>query len=179
MAAPLMPKATALWLIENTSLTFEQIADFCYLHILEVQAIADGEVGVGIAPFDPLLNNQLLSEDIARCEKDTNGRLQLIQPTVFLNLKKGKAKYTPLSRRADRPSAIAWLLKHYPDLKEGEICRLLGTTKNTILAIKNRSHRNSAQIKPSHPVKLGLCSQEDLERAVAHFDKPDSLKEES
>ena len=167
MAIPLMPKATALWLVENTSLTFEQIAEFCGLHILEVQAIADGEVGQNLIPFDPIVNNQLSLEEIQRCEKDSAARLALQTPPEFIFEKKSKgARYTPLSRRGNRPSAIAWILKNYPTVKDADICKLLGTTKNTIESIRNRTHKDSQSLKPSNPVTLGLCSQEELDAII-------------
>lgn len=170
MATPLMPKATTLWLIDNTSLTFEQIAQFCGIHIIEVQAIADGEVGSGLVPFDPILNNQLSLEEIRRCEADATAHLKMLpQADIFLEKKRKGMRYTPLSRRADRPNAIAWIIKHYPDMKDADICRLLGTTKNTVESIRNKTHKQSTTIKPTHPVSLGLCSQVDLDELTAKF----------
>jgi hypothetical protein len=175
MATPLMPKATALWLVENTSLTFEQISAFCGLHILEVQAIADGEVGQNLIPFDPIINNQLTLEEIHRCEQDPTAHLALqIPPEVLFEKKSKGARYTPLSRRGNRPSAIAWILKNYPEVKDLDICKLLGTTKNTIESIRTRTHRNSQTIKPNNPVTLGLCTQEELDRIITGNKKQDS-----
>ncbi|MGN6671221.1 MAG: cell cycle transcriptional regulator TrcR [Candidatus Nucleicultricaceae bacterium] len=170
MVAPLMPKATTLWLIDNTSLTFEQIAQFCGMHVIEVQAIADGEVGSGLVPFDPILNNQLSLEEIRRCEADATAHLKMLpQADIFLEKKRKGMRYTPLSRRADRPNAIAWIIKNYPDMKDADICRLLGTTKNTVESIRNKTHKQSSTIKPTHPVSLGLCSQADLDELTSKF----------
>ncbi|WP_142849841.1 DUF1013 domain-containing protein [Telmatospirillum sp. J64-1] len=165
MALPLMPKATAVWLVENTTLTFEQIADFCGMHSLEVQAIADGEVATGIVGLDPVASGQLTQEEIARCEKDENARLRLIASEISQPKSKG-ARYTPVSKRQDRPDAIAWLLKHHPELTDAQICKLIGTTKPTILAVRDRTHWNAANIKPRNPVTLGLCTEADLEKQV-------------
>lgn len=165
-ALPLMPKATAVWLIEKTGLTFEQIATFCGMHPLEVQAIADGEVAAGINGYDPVANNQVTSAEIQRCEADSNARLKLISaPNPVVRRSKG-ARYTPVAKRNDRPDAIAFLLRQYPQLSETQIVRLLGTTKDTILKIRDRQHWNSANIKPRDPVILGLCTQTDLNIAV-------------
>ena len=163
---PLMPKATAVWLIDNTSLTFEQIADFCGLHQLEVQAIADGEVAQGIVGYDPVANQQVTMEDIRRCEGNPESRLRLIPP-ANVSKKRGGARYTPVAKRNDRPDAIAFLLRNFPQLTEAQIIKLLGTTKDTIHKVRDRSHWNSANIKPRDPVILGLCSQADLNAAVA------------
>lgn len=171
MVVPLMPKATALWLVENTTLTFEQIAVFCELHPLEVQAIADGEIGVGLVPFDPIANNQLTSEEIKRCENDSSTHLTIKEHDLVLNKTFGKGRYTPVSLRKDRPDGIAWILKHYPYMNDTTICRLLGTTKATIDAIRNKSHKNTINIKPRHPVTLGLCTQKDLDKAVEETSK--------
>lgn len=174
MATPLMPKATTHWLIDNTSLTFDQIADFCGIHLIEVQAIADGEVGHGLVPFDPIQNNQLNLEEIQRCEADPSARLKMLpQADIFLEKKRKGMRYTPLSRRGDRPNAIAWIIKNYPEMKDSALCRLLGTTKNTIESIRNKTHRQSQTIKPTHPVSLGLCSQADLDELVAKFTPPE------
>ena len=167
--APLMPKATAVWLVENTGLTFDQIADFCKLHPLEVKGIADGEVAAGIKGQDPMNSNQLTREEIARGERDPNHRLRLADPKV----KKGP-RYTPVSRRQDRPNAILWLVKNHPELKDAQIMRLVGTTKTTIAAIRDRTHWNAQQLSPMDPVMLGLCTQIDLDFEVgrASKDKP-------
>jgi hypothetical protein len=168
MDHPLMPKATAVWLIDNTSLTFEQIAEFCALHALEVQGIADGEVGVSIRGLDPVAGGQLSREEIARCQKDPKARLQMARPAAAdIKLpKRREPRYTPLSKRQDRPDGIAWLLRHHPELSDPQICKLLGTTKTTVNAVRDRTHWTSSEIRPRDPVLLGLCSQLDLDAAV-------------
>ena len=167
MTQPLMPKATAVWLIEKTSLTFDQIAEFVGMHPLEVQAIADGEVAQGIIGYDPVLNGQLTREEIARAEADPNARLQMLPSTLPVPKSRGKgARYTPVSKRNDRPDAIAWLLRNHPKLTDAHIGKLLGTTKETIAKVRDRSHWNSANIKPRDPVILGLCTQSDLNAAL-------------
>jgi hypothetical protein len=168
MAQPLMPRATAVWLVENTALTFDQIAAFCGLHALEVKAIADGEVAVGMVGLDPVANAQLTLEEIQRCSRDPKLRLRravqdLPQPVVR---SKGP-RYTPVTKRGEKPDAIAWVLKTHPDLSEAQICRLIGTTKPTIASVRDRTHWNAANIKPRNPVFLGLCSQRELEEALA------------
>jgi hypothetical protein len=157
-----------VWLVDNTSLTFEQIADFCGLHPLEVQGIADGEVGAGIRGLDPVAGGQLQREEIIRCQQDSKSRLQLARPAAAaLKLPKRKEpRYTPLSKRQDRPDAIAWLLRNHPELADHQICKLLGTTKTTINAVRERTHWKSAEIRPRDPVLIGLCSQVDLDAAV-------------
>ena len=174
---PLMPKATAVWLVENTSMTFDQIADFCKLHPLEVKGIADGEVAAGIKGFDPVAGNQLTREEIERGERDPEYRLRLAVSKVKLPEVKSTRKgprYTPVSRRQDRPNAILWLLRNHPELKDASIIRLVGTTKTTIQQIKERTHWNSAGLAPMDPVTLGLCSQIDLDFEVnrAAKDRP-------
>ena len=166
--APLMPKATAVWLVENTSLTFDQIAEFCKLHPLEVKGIADGEVATGIKGYDPISTGQLTREEIAAGEKDPNHRLHLsTSKTRTPEFKKPRgARYTPLSRRHDRPNAVLWLLRNHPELKDAQIMRLVGTTKHTLQAIRERTHWNSANLQPMDPVTLGLCSQIDLDFEV-------------
>ena len=166
--APLMPKATAVWLVENTSLSFDQIADFCKLHPLEVKGIADGEVAAGIKGHDPITSGQLTREEIAAGEKDPAHDLQLAQSKVRLpEIKRARGpRYTPLSRRQDRPNAILWLLRNHPELKDAQIMRLVGTTKTTLQAIRNRTHWNSAALTPMDPVTLGLSSQMDLDFEV-------------
>ena len=167
MAQPLMPKATAVWLVENTALTFDQIADYCNLHSLEVQAIADGEVAPGMQGLDPTANGQLRKEEIVRCESDVTSQMEMAKPTIPLPKTRQKgARYTPISKRQDRPDAIAWLLRSYPELSDAQIGRLIGTTKPTINAIRDKTHRNSSTIKPQSPVYLGLCTPPDLERVV-------------
>lgn len=167
MSLPLMPKATAVWLIDKTGLTFDQIADFCGMHPLEVQAIADGEVAQGINGYDPVLNKQVTAEDIARCEKNPGLRLKLLAAPEAMNKKQKGGRYTPVAKRNDRPDAIAFLLRSYPHLTDAQVIKLLGTTKDTIQKIRDRSHWNSANIKPRDPVILGLCKQADLNDAVA------------
>ncbi len=166
--APLMPKATAVWLVDNTSLTFEQIAEFCGLHVLEVKGIADGDVAHGIKGMDPISSGQLSREEIAKAELEPSHRLKLSEPKVEVPEVKTKRgpRYTPVSRRQDRPNAILWLLKNHPELKDSQIMRLVGTTKPTIIAIKERSHWNSPNLQAQDPVTLGLCSQIDLDAEV-------------
>ena len=165
---PLMPKATAVWLVDNTSLTFEQIAEFCGLHVLEVKGIADGDVAHGIKGMDPISSGQLSREEIAKAEFNPSHRLKLSEPKVEVPEVKTKRgpRYTPVSRRQDRPNAILWLLKNHPELKDSQIMRLVGTTKPTILAIKERAHWNSPNLVAQDPVTLGLCSQTDLDAEV-------------
>lgn len=163
---PLMPKATAVWLVENTTLTFRQIADFCGLHELEVQGIADGEVAVGIKGLDPVANNQLTAEEIARCEADPTARLRLMKREIAPPEKRKGPRYTPVSKRQDRPAAIAWLVRYHPELEDSQIGKLIGTTKPTIQSIRNRTHWNISNIQPVDPVALGLCKQTDLDAAV-------------
>ncbi|MCP8940170.1 DUF1013 domain-containing protein [Alsobacter sp. SYSU M60028] len=179
---PLMPKATAVWLVDNTSLSFDQIAAFCNLHPLEVKGIADGEVAAGIKGLDPVSANQLTREEIERAEKDSNYRMKLAVSSVRLPEQKRKKgpRYTPLSRRHDRPNAILWLLRNHPELKDAQIMRLVGTTKTTIQQIRDRTHWNTAQLAPMDPVTLGLCSQIDLDFEVARSakDRPAVAAEE-
>lgn len=167
MAQLLMPKATAVWLVENTALTFEQIGAFCNLHPLEVQGIADGEVAVGIVGLDPTGNGQLTKEELQRCEADPSARLNLARVTIPLPVTRTKGpRYTPISKRQDKPDAVAWLVRHHPELSDAQISRLIGTTKQTIAAVRDRSHWNSANLRPRDPVLLGLCSQTDLNAAI-------------
>ena len=167
MALPLMPKATAVWLVENTALSFIQIADFCGLHELEIQAIADGDVGMGMQGMDPIANGQLTQEELDRVAADPTARLKLARSTNPAPKARGKgARYTPVSKRQDRPDGIAWLVKNHPELQDVQISKLLGTTKPTIKAIRDKTHWNSAQITPRNPVTLGLCTEADLEKFV-------------
>ena len=167
MTQPLMPKATAVWLIDNTTLNFDQIAAFCELHPLEVQGIADGEVAIGIQGMDPVTNGQLSREEIARCEKDQSARLRLSKNDLPQPAKRTKGpRYTPVAKRQDKPDGIAWLLRHHPEVKDSQIARLIGTTKTTILAVRERTHWNSPNIRPRDPVLLGLCSQGELNLVV-------------
>jgi uncharacterized protein len=164
---PLMPKATAVWLVENTSLTFEQIADFCGLHPLEVQGVADGEVAIGIVGLDPMTNGQLTREELDRCQADPAARLKMAKVTIPLPAPRTKGpRYTPVSKRADKPDAIAYLIKTYPELLDAQVARLLGTTKETIAKVRDRTHWNSTNIKPRNPVLAGLCKQSDLDAAL-------------
>src|SRR5258707_6320029 len=172
MELPLMPKATAVRLVENTALPFEQIAEFCGLHALEVQAIADGEVAAQMVGLDPVANGQLTAEEIRRCEADPALRLKLSEQAQTVPLVKHKGpRYTPISKRQDKPDAIAWLLKNHPELSDGQISKLVGTTKPTIAAVRDRTHWNAPNIKPRHPVALGLCTLPELEAAVARASK--------
>jgi hypothetical protein len=171
--APLMPKATAVWLVENTSLTFDQIADFCKLHPLEVKGIADGEVASGIKGLDPVSSGQLSREEIAEAESQPEHRLRLAKSKVTLpEVKRSRGpRYTPLSRRQDRPNAILWLLRNHAELKDAQIMRLVGTTKSTLQAIRDRTHWNSPNLQPMDPVTLGICSQIDLDFEVNRASK--------
>jgi uncharacterized protein len=165
---PLMPKATAVWLVENTSLAFEQIAEFCGLHVLEVKGIADGDVAQGIKGMDPITSNQLSREEIETAEKDHSHALQLSEQRVTMpeaSTRKGP-RYTPVSRRHDRPNAVLWLLRNHAELKDSQLMRLVGTTKPTIQQIRDRTHWNSQSLVPQDPVTLGLCSQIDLDAEV-------------
>ena len=167
MTQLLMPKATAVWLVDNTALTFDQIAHFCHLHPLEVGAIADGESAQGIKGMDPVTNGQLTRDEIAKAEADPNYRMKLNEPKVRVpEAKRRGPRYTPLSKRQDRPNAILWLVRNHPELKDAQISRLVGTTKSTIEQIRNRTHWNSAALQPMDPVTLGLCSQIDLDLEV-------------
>jgi hypothetical protein len=167
MTQPLMPKATAVWLIDHTALSFQQIADFCQIHVLEVQAIADGEVSAGMQGFDPITNGQLAREEIERCAGKPELRMVMQKSNLPKAAVKSKGpKYVPISKRGDKPDAIAWLLKHHPELKDSQVARLVGTTKETINKVRGRTHWNSQNIAARHPVLLGLCPQQDLEMAV-------------
>ncbi len=166
-ATPLMPKATAVWLIENTALSFEQIAEFCQLHALEVKGIADGEVSVSMVGLNPVMNEQLTKEEIARCEKDPAARLELKKRDLpDIQVRSKGPRYTPVTKRSEKPDAIAWIIKNHPEVTDAQIVRLIGTTKNTIEKIRDRSHWNISNIKPRDPVILGLCKQGDINAAV-------------
>jgi hypothetical protein len=172
MALPLMPKASAVWLVENTSLSFEQIGEFCGLHPLEVQAIADGEVAMQMQGLDPVANGQLTLDEIERCQKDPAARLKLAKEALPLTLFKHRGpRYTPIAKRQDKPDAISWLVKNHPELSDGQISKLVGTTKPTIQAVRERTHWNTTNIKPRHPVSLGLCTFEELEAAVTRANR--------
>ena len=167
MNRPMMPKATAVWLVENTALTFQQIAEFCELHELEVQAIADEDIVSGMAGIDPIQAGQLTQEEIDRCQADPAARLVLMETDIPMPVQRSKgARYTPIAKRQDKPDGIAWLLKHHPELTDAQISKLLGTTKNTINAVRDRSHWNSSNIRARDPMDLGLCSYSDYNAAV-------------
>ncbi|MFW5654831.1 MAG: DUF1013 domain-containing protein [Roseicyclus sp.] len=167
MNKPIMAKATAVWLVDNTTLSFRQIGDFCGLHELEVQGIADGDVAAGVKGFDPIVNNQLTQEEIDRGEADPAYRLQLkFNPAAVGEEKRRGPRYTPLSKRQDRPASILWLVKFHPELSDAQISKLVGTTKPTIQSIRERTHWNISNIQPIDPVALGLCKQTELDAAV-------------
>jgi len=170
---PLMPKATAVWLVENTALTFDQIANFCNIHPLEVKGIADGDVAQGIRGMDPIMSGELTRVELESAESNINHELKLNISSIDLPEVKTKKqkKYTPLSRRQDRPSAIAWLVRNHPELRDSEVIKLVGTTKTTIESIRSRSHWNIGNIQPQDPVVLGLCSQIELDKIVLKASK--------
>ena len=172
MAYPLMPKATASWLVDNTALTFDQIAEFCGLHPLEVQALADGEVNAGIMGANPIQNGELTQEEIERCEKAGNTKLKMLK--TDLPKPKARAKgprYTPVTKRAEKPNAVAYLIKQYPDLADVQIAKLVGSTKPTVAAIRDRSHPLTSTLKPVEPVSIGLCTSEELEKALRRAER--------
>lgn len=167
MAQPLMPKAVVVWLVENTTLTFEQIAEFCDLHPLEVQGVADGEVASNIVGQSPVVSGELTVEEIARCEDNPRARLKMSKSDLPKPQARTKGpRYTPVSKRSEKPDAIAYILKHYPELADSQIARLIGTTKPTIAAIRDRTHPNTSSMKPRSPVEIGLCKAEELEKAL-------------
>jgi uncharacterized protein len=167
MAKPIMAKATAVWLVDNTTLSFKQIADFCDLHELEVQGIADGDVATGVKGFDPVSNNQLTHEEIQAGEKSPLHKLKLKYYAAAVGEEKRRGpRYTPLSKRQDRPASILWLVKFHPELSDAQVSKLVGTTKPTIQAIRERTHWNISNIQPIDPVALGLCKQSELDLAV-------------
>ena len=166
MAQPLMPKATAVWLVDGTTLSFEQIAAFCGMHPLEVQGIADGEVAVGIRGLDPVAAGQVTREELERCEADPSGRLVMIEPAAEVPKRVRRARYTPVSKRQERPNGIAWLLKNYPELSDAQVGKLLGTTKATITAVRDRTHWNTQHISPQDPLLLGICGETELVEAL-------------
>ncbi len=168
MKFPLMPKATAVWLIENTTLSFDQISEFCGLHELEIQGIADGDVAIGMQGYDPIDNNQLTRSEIKKCENDSSARLELISSEIIDNLppRKKDTKYTPISLRQEKPYAILWLIKRYPEeLSSSQIAKLTGSTKNTVDAIRNGTFRE-AVLESKSPMDVGLCSYKDLEKSL-------------
>jgi len=167
MRSPLMPKATAVWLVENTSLTFDQIADFCGLHPLEVQAIADGEVATQMLGLDPVANGQTTAAEIERCQADPDARMKLLETAIPPQYQRHKGpRYTPIAKRQDKPDAILYLLRNHPELSDAQICKLVGTTKPTINSVRERTHWNSPNLKARHPVGLELCTLEELDQAV-------------
>ena len=180
MSAPLMPKGTAVWLIDNTTLTFDQIADFCGLHPLEVKGIADGEVASGIMGINPIDNGQLIDEMIKRCEKNPALKLELtISAQKYASYEsKRKTKYVPVARRGDKPDAVSWLLKNCPNIKDAQITKLIGTTKTTVEAIRHRTHRDMSNIKPRDPVFLGLCSQTELDKLLVRTGAHDKTEDQ-
>jgi len=177
MAQPLMPKATAVWLVDNTALTFDQIAEFCGLHPLEVQGIADGEVATGIKGMDPVMNGQVTKDEIERCQKSASARLQPAKSDMPQPVTRTKGpKYTPIAKRQDKPDGIAWILRNHPEMPDSQICKLIGTTKTTIQSIRERTHWNSSNIRPRDPVLLGLCSQSELNQTIEKTRKQQARK---
>jgi hypothetical protein len=173
MTTPLMPMATAVWLVDNTSLTFEQIAEFCGLHVLQVRGIADGEVAKGILGTDPTASAQLTKKEIERCEAEPSAKLKM-NPEFVAYLegkKKKKGRYTPVARRQNKPDVIAWLVQNYPEVKDTQIVKLIGTTKKTIESVRDRSHWNWPNIVPKDPVLAGFCTQYDLNRIISVIEK--------
>jgi hypothetical protein len=166
MAQPLMPHATASWLVDNSSLSFQQIADFCGLHILEVQAIADDTASAKLTGRDPVRAHELTMEEIEKGQKDPEYRLQIMKGPEQVRRTKGP-RYTPVSKRQDKPDGIAWIIRNHPEISDGAIGKLIGTTRTTIAALRDRSHWNIANIVPKDPVTLGLCSQRELDALVA------------
>ncbi len=170
MRKPLMPKATASWLIDNTTLSFEQIGEFVGLHVLEIQAIADGEVSSGILPRNPLENGELSGDEILKCEKDQKLRLNIKNSNIPIPDSKTKgARYTPLSKRADKPNGIYWFIKNIPNIPDSKICKLLGTTKKTVQSIRDRSYWNIQNVRAQNPFELGLCDKEDIEAIIDKY----------
>ena len=165
-----MPKATASWLIDNTSLSFKQISNFVDLHMLEIQAIADGEVSSGILPRNPLENGELSKDEITRCEKNPDLDLKIKDSEIPVPENKTKgAKYTPLSKRADKPNGIYWFIKNLPELPDSKICKIIGTTKKTIQSIRDRTFWNIQNIRAQNPFELGLCSKEDIDKIIDEY----------
>ena len=169
--APLMPRATAVWLVENTTITFKQIADFCNLHELEVKGIADGDVAKGIKAYNPILAGQLTRDEIEACSKDSNRLLAINIKTLDIKKERKKPRYVPLSKRQDRPEAVLWLLKNHPQLSDGQIGKLIGSTKNTVTLIRNKNYWNFSNLSAKDPVVSNLCSQIDIKNAAAKADR--------
>ena len=174
---PFMPKATAVWLVENTKISFKQIADFCNLHELEVKGIADGDVAKGIKAYNPILAGQLTREEIEACSKDSNRMLAINIKTLDIKKERKKPRYVPLSKRQDRPEAVLWLLKNHPQLSDGQIGKLVGSTKNTVTLIRNKNYWNSSNLSPKDPVVSNLCSQIEIQNAVDKADRKTARKE--
>jgi Uncharacterized protein conserved in bacteria len=168
---PFMPKATAVWLVENTKISFKQIADFCNLHELEVKGIADGDVAKGIKAYNPILAGQLTREEIEACSKDANRMLAINIKTLDIKKERKKPRYVPLSKRQDRPEAVLWLLKNHPQLSDGQIGKLVGSTKNTVTLIRNKNYWNFSNLSAKDPVVSNLCSQIDIKSASAKADR--------
>jgi len=167
MNKPLKPKASAVWLIDNTTLSFEQIADYTGLHVVEIQALADEEVGRGIIGESPIQCGELTAEEIERCEKDQNAQLQILKRDgPALKVRAKGPRYTPVARRNDKPDAIAYLVKYHPEVSDAQICKLVGTTKPTIQSIRDRTHPNSSNLNPRNPTELGLCTYAELDKAI-------------
>ena len=167
MAFPLMPKATAAWLVDNTALTFDQIAEFCGLHPLEVQALADGDVNFGIMGTSPILSGELTTEELARCEKNTNAKLKMCKTDLPKPRTRSKGpRYTPVTKRAEKPGAVLFLIKKYPELADVQVARLVGSTKPTVDAIRNKTHASSSSLKPVDPISIGLCTRDELDKAI-------------
>ena len=174
---PLMPKATAVWLVENTKISFKQIANFCNLHELEVKGIADGDVAKGIKAYNPILAGQLTREEIEACSTDSNRILTINKKTLDIKHEKKRGqKYVPLSKRQDRPEAALWLIKNYPILSDGQIGKLIGSTKNTVSLIRNKNYWNSSNLAPKDPVVSNLCSQIDIKNAAEKADRKAARK---
>ena len=168
---PFMPKATAVWLVENTKISFKQIADFCALHELEVKGIADGDVAKGIKAYNPILAGQLTREEIQACSEDNSRPLSLNKKDLDIKIQKKKPKYTPLSKRQDRPEAVLWLIRNYPQLNDGQVGKLIGSTKNTVSLIRNKKYWNSSNLAPKDPVVFNFCTQANIEKAVEKADR--------
>ena len=168
---PFMPKATAVWLVENTKISFKQIANFCELHELEIKGIADGDVAKGIKAYNPILAGQLTREEIEACSKDPSKPLILNKKNLEIKSEKKTNRYIPLSKRQDRPQAVLWLTKNYPQLSDGQIIKLVGSTKNTVSAIRKKNYWNSSNLSPKDPVVSNLCSQIDIRNAVDKADR--------
>ena len=168
---PFMPKATAVWLVENTKISFKQIADFCELHELEIKGIADGDVAKGIKAYNPILAGQLTREEIEKCSKDVNKPIVLNKKILDIKSEKKVNKYVPLSKRQDRPEAVLWLTKNYPQLSDGQIVKLVGSTKNTVSLIRNKKYWNSSNLTPKDPVVFSFCSEVDIRKAIDKADR--------